>query len=92
MAQKSVSRRKAGLLAFVGYLAAGMVLTASAWSDPTRHWVGLPGDPMKFINFLAWYPFALRYGMNPLHDTYVKLPRGSNMMWATTVPLLSVAL
>ena len=92
MAHKSVSRRKAGLLAFVGYLAVGMVLTASAWSDPTRRWVGQPGDPMTFMQFLAWYPFALGHGLNPLLDTYVNLPRGSNMMWATTVPLVSVAL
>ena len=41
--QKSVLGRKAGLLAFVGYVAVGMVVTASAWSDPTRRWVGGQG-------------------------------------------------
>ena len=91
-AQKSVSRRRPGLLAFLGYLAVGMLLTVSAWSDPTRHWVGHPGDTMTFMQFLTWYPFALGHGLNPFLDTYVNLPRGSNMMWATTVPLVSVAL
>jgi hypothetical protein len=47
---------------------------------------------MTFMQFLAWYPFALGHGLNPLLNSYVNLPRGSNMMWATTVPLLSVAL
>jgi hypothetical protein len=92
VAQKSVSRRKAGLLAFVGYVAVGMVLTASAWSDPTRRWVGQPGDPMKFMDFLAWYPFALGHGLNPLLDTFVNLPRGSNMMWDTTMPFVALVL
>ena len=91
-AQKSVSRRRPGLLALLGYLAVGMLLTVSAWSDPTRHWVGHPGDTMTFMQFLAWYPFALGHGLNSFLDTYVNLPRGSNMMWATTVPLVSVAL
>lgn len=88
----SASRGKAGLLALVGYLAVGMVLTATAWSNPTRRWVGQPGDPMKFMQFLGWYPFALDHGLNPLLDTYVNLPRGSNMMWDTTVPFVAIVL
>lgn len=90
--QAATLRLKARLLAFGGYLALALALTVSAWEDPTRRWVGQPGDPMKFIGFLAWYPFALGHGLNPLLDTYVNLPRGSNMMWDTTVPLVATAL
>ncbi len=91
-ARRIVSRGNAGLLAFVGYVSVGVVLTARAWSDPKRRWVGQPGDPMKFMQFLAWYPFALGHGLNPLLDTFVNLPRGSNMMWDTTMPFVAVAL
>lgn len=85
-------QRKAGLLAFAGYVVFGLALTVNAWEGPTRRWVGQTGDPMKFMQFLAWYPFAISHGLNPLLDTYVNLPRGSNMMWDTTVPLVAVAL
>jgi hypothetical protein len=88
----TASRLKTSLLLFASYMAVGLALTANAWGDPTRRWVGQPGDPMKFMQFLAWYPFALGHGLNPLLDTYVNLPRGSNMMWDTTVPLVAVAL
>lgn len=47
---------------------------------------------MKFMNFLEWYPFSITHGLNPLMNTYVNLPSGSNMMWDTTVPLVAVVL
>jgi hypothetical protein len=47
---------------------------------------------MKFMEFLDWYPFAITHGMNPLLNSYVNLPNGSNMMWDTTVPLYAIAL
>jgi hypothetical protein len=47
---------------------------------------------MKFMEFLGWYPFAISRGINPLLNTYVNLPTGSNMMWDTTVPLVAFVL
>jgi hypothetical protein len=73
-------------------VAVSLVLTMPVWRHPTTDYIGFPSDPMMFMGFLGWYPFAISHGLNPLHDGYVNLPGGSNMMWATTVPLLSLVL
>jgi hypothetical protein len=78
--------------AFSGYFAATALLTFPAWLDPTAKWTGAAGDPMKFMEFLGWYPFAISHGLNPLLNTYVNLPGGSNMMWDTTMPLAALCL
>lgn len=80
------------LLAIVGYLVVSLLLTMRVWRHPTTEYIGFFSDPMMFMEFLGWFPFAISHGLNPLHNTYVNLPGGSNMMWATTVPLLSILL
>jgi len=47
---------------------------------------------MKFMEFLGWYPLAISHGLNPLLNTYVNLPHGSDMMWDTTIPFVAVTL
>ena len=47
---------------------------------------------MAYMEYLGWYPFAIAHGLNPLLNTYVNLPHGTNMMWDTTFPFASVAL
>lgn len=75
-----------------GYALVSLFLTMRVWQHPTTEYIGFLSDPMMFMEFLGWFPFAISHGLNPLHNTYVNLPGGSNMMWATTVPLLSVLL
>lgn len=69
-----------------------IILTCTVWISPLSRYVGGPSDPMKFMEFIGWYPFAIMHAHNPLMNNYVNLPSGSNMMWDTTVPLLSVLL
>jgi hypothetical protein len=58
------------------------VLRSSGGADllcldqPNKKWIGGPGDPMKFMEFLGWYPFAIGHGLNPLLNSYVNLPGG----------------
>lgn len=66
---------------------AAAILCLRMWGDPLHTWAGVPGDPYKFINFLAWYPHALTTGQSLFHDTSVNPPGGVNMMWETSVPL-----
>ncbi len=68
------------------------LLTFPAWLNPTTKWIGVAGDPMKFMEFRGWYPLAISHGLNPLLNSYVNLPGGSNMMWDTTMPLAAVCL
>jgi hypothetical protein len=88
----SLARPRPRWWAFCGYFLATALLTFPAWFNPTTKWIGAPGDPMKFMEFLGWYPFAISHGLNPLLNRYVNLPSGSNMMWDTTMPLAAVCL
>ena len=90
--RRSLARPRPRRWAFCGYFIATALLTFPAWLDPTNKWIGGPGDPMKFMEFLSWYPFAISHGLNPLLNSYVNLPGGSNMMWDTTMPLAAVCL
>lgn len=83
--------RPATMWAALGYLAVAALVTARAWGDPANTWIGTPGDPEKFMGFLAWFPFAVTHGLNPLHMTYVDLPTGINAMWDGTVPFAAYA-
>jgi hypothetical protein len=87
-----IPRPGARLWSFGGYLLAALALTFPAWRNPTMEWPGAAGDPTAAMNFLGWYPFALTHGLNPLLDTYVNLPQGSNMMWNGSIPLLAVVM
>ena len=87
-----IPRPGARLWSFAGYLLAALALTFPAWRNPAMEWPGYPGDPMQSMAFLGWYPFALTHGLNPLHQSYVNLPQGSNMMWNTGAPLLGGAM
>ena len=89
---RRIARPSAKLLAFCAYLVAALVLTFPAWSDPATRWPGVAGDPTAAMNFLGWYPFALTHGINPLVDTFVNLPQGSNMMWNASIPVLALAM
>jgi hypothetical protein len=87
-----IPRPGARLAAFGAYLLVALALTFPVWRAAATEYPGVPGDPMGFMNFLGWFPYALSHGLNPLLDAYVNLPRGSNMMWNTSVPLLSVVM
>jgi hypothetical protein len=53
---------------------------------------GESNDPQIFIWGLAWYPYALRHGLDPLYTTLVFAPSGYNLAWSTTLPAPALAL
>ena len=83
---------RARLWAFWAYVAVAMALTWPVWGHPATQYIGGPSDPMSFMEWLGWYPYAISHGINPFLNTYVNLPAGSNMMWNTSVPLVAVVL
>lgn len=85
-------RPPASTLALLAYLAIAFALTADVWSSPTTSWVGNPGDPYKFMDFLAWIPHAISTGHNPLHMRAIDYPNGVNLAWETPVPLAGVVM
>ena len=43
-------------------------------------------DPIQFIWFLNWWPWAIAHGLNPFVSYYVWYPHGFNLTWATSMP------
>jgi hypothetical protein len=82
----SFGRLPEELAAAAVYVAAAIALTLPAWAHPLSSTIGDPGDSDKFMGFLAWFPFAVTHGHNPLHMTWIDLPTGINAMWDTTMP------
>ncbi|MBO0886665.1 MAG: hypothetical protein J2O38_04660 [Acidimicrobiales bacterium] len=60
------------------------------WAAPTTHTVGAGTDSYPMMWTLAWFPYALGHGLNPLVTHYVNAPHGINLMWNPYMPLLSL--
>ena len=78
-------------------LALYTVVSVAYWGLPILgHWttrtVGSGTDPLNiFVWSMAWWPYALTHGINPLILNKVFVPVVTNAGWCTLVPLLSVA-
>jgi len=83
-------RRWAALAGLAAYLGLAVLLTHSAWVDPSGRWIGAEGDPGIFIWDLRWVPFALGHGYDPLVTNYLHAPGGVNLMWNTSILLPSL--
>jgi hypothetical protein len=79
-------------------LAAFLVLATlwlfDAWfpSGGSRGPVGNLGDPLLFVWYLAWLPFSLAHGHNPLFTKLLMAPKGANLLINTSIPLPSFLL
>src|SRR4029077_6380684 len=58
--------------------------------DYGHMYLGYGVDPISFIWFLNWWPWAIAHGLNPFISYYVWYPYGFNMTWATSVPLAAL--
>jgi hypothetical protein len=67
----------------------GIALFHRAWTWPSSSLVGSAGDADEYTWFLAWAPFAIGHGLDPLISHYVNFPGGVNLMWNTSVLLPS---
>jgi hypothetical protein len=82
-------RRLASFSAVVlaAYLALAFALFCTAWQHPRGRWIGHDFDPVLFIWYLRWMPFALAHGHNPLVSDYLNYPGGFHLMWNTSILL-----
>jgi hypothetical protein len=58
------------------YLVLAVAVFGSAW-----------GDPELFMWLLAWVPYSISHGINPLFTNFVIYPQGANLMW-TLIPII----
>lgn len=51
-----------------------------------RMYLGWGSDPISYIWFLNWWPWAIAHGLNPFISYYVWYPHGFNLTWAGSTP------
>jgi hypothetical protein len=62
------------------------LLYFGAVGDYGHMYLGWGLDPVQFIWFLNWWPWAIAHGLNPFISYYVWYPHGFNLAWATSMP------
>ncbi len=72
----------------VAFLYFGLPVAA----HPGRTAVGNQSDPKLFIWMLAWWPHAIAHGLSPVFTHALWAPSGYDLAWATSIPLLGLAL
>jgi hypothetical protein len=74
-------------LAAAGLIYLGLsVLFFGAVGDYGHMYLGYGLDPVQFIWFLNWWPWAIAHWLNPFISYYVWYPHGFNLTWATSIP------
>ncbi len=53
-------------------------------------YIGKGVDPQLLMWLVAWWPYALNHGLNPLYTRAVWAPKGVNLAWTTCMPLVSL--
>lgn len=71
-------------------LASALYIGRRALADPTSGTIGTGPDVQIFLWGLRWWPYALSHGLNPMLSQVVWAPHGVDVLWTTTVPLLSL--
>jgi hypothetical protein len=87
---------KSALIRYLPAAAAGLVylllslLYFGTLGNYGHMYFGHGPDPIGFIWFLNWWPWAIAHGLNPFISYYVWYPHGFNMTWATSVPVAAL--
>lgn len=64
-----------------------MLTFASALGHLGDGWIGGCCDPEQSAWFLAWTPYAMAHGLNPLLTDHLNYPSGVNLMWNSAMHL-----
>ncbi|MBO0894158.1 MAG: hypothetical protein J2O39_07250, partial [Acidimicrobiales bacterium] len=79
--------RREAALALLAFSVLAIAWFWHTWAAPTTHSVGAGADSYGELWSMAWTPFALHHGLNPLMTYYVNEPQGINLMWNAIMPL-----
>src|SRR5689334_14593362 len=72
-------------LPFVVYCGLSIAFFADK-ADWTRNYFGTGADPVVYVWFLHWWPFALRHALNPFVSDYLRHPGGIYVGWHDAIP------
>lgn len=80
-----------GISAFALYFALAALFFARGLSGRwSTAYIGKGVDPPQLMWLMAWWPRAFAHGLNPLFTDAIWAPRGLNLAWATSMPLVSL--
>ncbi len=85
-----LSRRLAIPALFV--IASVAIYGRQVLAHPGRVLIGTGVDPQIFVWSLAWWPYAILHGLNPIVTHAVWAPVGVNLAWTTSVPGIALPL
>jgi hypothetical protein len=75
------------VLAFLIYLAMSIgYFGLPVLAHPSRLIIGYGTDPASHMWFLAWWPHAIRHGLNPFVTHVLWAPSGYNLAGSTSIP------
>lgn len=74
------------------YLVLAVLLCINAWRAPTTTYVGQGPDPVGQMWGIAWVPYAISHGLNPLFTHLLNQPAGTSLLWNTPTALVVVVL
>lgn len=95
-AAAAVSERQRRLLinsAVAGvYLVLAVLLFISAWRAPSTTYIGQGPDPIQQMWGIAWVPYAISHGLNPLYTYYLNTPTGTDLLWNAPTAVVATVL
>ncbi|HLY21606.1 MAG TPA: hypothetical protein VKT83_03975 [bacterium] len=85
------------VLAFALYSCFALILFFPILSHPATAYIGgergpAAQDPLSFMWFLAWIPYALAHHLNPLLTNWIFSDSGANLAWNTAVPFVGLVM
>lgn len=72
------------------YLLLAVLAFWHVWSSHPTSYMQVGGDQWRNVWFLAWVPYAIGHGHDPLVSGFVNVPGGVNLMSAAGIPLLGL--
>jgi hypothetical protein len=76
------------------YFLFAILIFGVAWKNSFHDWLThcISGgtDPISFVWFLAWWPFAINHGLDPFVTKLLWAPSGVNLAWTTSIPSLAI--
>jgi len=69
-------------------LVLAVLLCINAWSAPATTYIGQGPDPIQQMWGIAWVPYAISHGLDPLYTHFLNQPTGTDILWSTPTALV----
>jgi hypothetical protein len=70
------------------YVLLAVLLCINAWRAPSTTYIGQGPDPVGQMWGIAWVPYAISHGLDPLFTHFLNQPTGTDILWSTPTALV----